>query len=176
MWSIVLDFWIFWILWIFVFFWILIIYSQTNAVCSLLDSHHCPSAIPDLHLFHDATAASRMCCGQAEALLGMVSRSAKAFWINMDFSSWYVRQWFIVSSVFPQHHYQFCFQGILNKYGLLFLVCPAMIHCLKRLPPASLPVLLPRSDDGMMVDDSGCEHLVWMKPVSLHSLQATSNP
>ena len=54
-------------------------YSQTNAVCSLLDSHHCPSAIPDLHLFHDATAASRMCCGQADALLGMVSRSAKAF-------------------------------------------------------------------------------------------------
>ena len=54
-------------------------YIQTNAVCSLLDGHHGPSAIPDLHQFHDATAASRMCCGQAEALLGMVSRSAKAF-------------------------------------------------------------------------------------------------
>ena len=85
MWSVVLDFFLKFLgflgfLAFFVFFSFgEIIYTQANAVCSLLDSHHCPSAIPDLHLFHDATAASRMCCGQAEALLGMVSRSAKAF-------------------------------------------------------------------------------------------------
>ena len=79
---------------------------------------------------------------QASSPSIITSSASKAFWINMDFSSWYVRQWFIVSSVFPQHHYQFCFRGRmiawwLTTAGVSILSEWSLCHCILCKVPAT---------------------------------------
>ena len=79
---------------------------------------------------------------QASSPSIITSSASKAFWINMDFSSWYVRQWFIVSSVFPQHHYQFCFRGRMMAWwlttaGVSILSEWSLCHCILCKLPAT---------------------------------------